>query len=370
MLEYISGTPFLTWRSILDRVDPRSTISSRKASSSSDAFILDLYRNSLPLEFTRKDRCLTLERLERCIHSNYGASRFAISLFGSVVYGLDSDSSDSDISLFDAENPDGTRPIVTQGTPYDLRTFADHLRSSGFSIKAVITNANTPIISAKDPSTGIELDINVNHLNGSYNSLFFYHHGRLSPTLLLPLAFFIKTWAIQRGLSSSTLGSARNVTSYALLLLVLTYLVEIKAIENLFQQRSGSGWVDRDLVVQSKKGPPLTWKQRFSTGRGDGLPGEELVPISLLQAVEGFYQYVGRWEPMVSTEMVCLRVGGRTKRTRVTPQATMFVEDPFITSKNATGGVNASTSLLFFQEARRAKDILNRGGSVQGVLGR
>ena len=183
-------------------------------------------------------------------------------------------------------------------------------------------------VSAKDPSTGIDLDLNVNHLNGSYNSLFVYHHGRLSPN------FFVKTWAVARSLSSSSLGSARNITSYALLLLVLTYLVDIKAIENLFKKREGSGWVDRDLIVQSKKNPtPLNWKQRFSTGRSDGLPAEELVPIGLREALKGFFEFVGRWEKVAATEMVSLRVGKRTKRTRVTPLASMFVEDPFITSK-------------------------------------
>lgn len=85
--------------------------------------------------------------------------------------------------------------------------------------------------------------------------------------------------------------------------------------------------------MQSKKSPPLNWKQRFSTGRSDGLPAEELVPIGLRKALEGFFGFLEKWEPVAATEMVSLRVGRRTERTRVTPQASMFVEDPFITSK-------------------------------------
>lgn len=94
-------------------------------------------------------------------------------------------------------------------------------------------NAFSPV-KFKDPSTGLECDINVNDQLGFINTSMVKHYVSLQP-VLVPLLRLIKRWAKSVGMNSP---SKRPVSfsSYALTLMTITW----------FQVRSlvlGSGFV-------------------------------------------------------------------------------------------------------------------------------
>lgn len=176
--------------------------------------------------------------------------------------------------------------------------------------------------------------MNVNCLAGTHNTTFFYHHGRLSK-VFLPLAFFIKTWSKKRSLSSSDRRS--NVTSYTLILLLLIYLVQIGAVEDLLARKYGDGygWVDVDIKIDpgARQGGSSSqlFRQRYSTGRADGV--SEVREVNMLEALRGFFGFLEAWEASASREMMSLRLGGRARRTKPGSRTYMVVEDPFVTDR-------------------------------------
>ncbi|KAL7411083.1 hypothetical protein BDY24DRAFT_147288 [Mrakia frigida] len=338
--ECIPGSAFPTWRSILNGVDLRSKLPDHSINSaySGRDYILQNYKNSKPSDDTLLKRAQSLEALEKCIQNRYG-SHFHVNLFGSTAYGLDTNITDLDICIVDASNLKGGKHssysyYSSTPSPYNINNLANCLREGGFQVTKVIADANTPIIKAYLPSNSIPLDINVNCLSGTHNTTFLYHHGRLS-RIFLPLAFFIKTWSKDRSLSSSDRRS--NVTSYTLVLLLLIYLVQIGAVEDLLARKYGDGygWVDQDLKIDpgARQGGASCqiWRQRYSTGRADGV--SEVREVDMVEALRGFFGFLEAWEPTVSREMMSLRLGGKARRTKPGSKTYMVVEDPFVTDR-------------------------------------
>ena len=97
----------------------------------------------------------------------------------------------------------------------------------------------------------------------------------------------------------------------------------------------GYDWVDVDLKIdpgarQAGSSSQL-WRQRYSTGRADGV--SEVREVEMAEALRGFFGFLEAWEPSVSREMMSLRLGGRARRTKPGARTYMVVEDPFVTDR-------------------------------------
>ncbi|KAL7409330.1 hypothetical protein BDY24DRAFT_418946 [Mrakia frigida] len=317
-------------------------------------YILHLLQDSEPGQQTRRNRYSILVRLEHCIQRKYG-QQYHLAIFGSVAYGLDSDLTDLDIcvvvstSFFGHIDSQGGLPnFHTDGTPYNLGNLAHRCiaKAGGFQIQRVIRNANTPIVILEDIGTLLPLDINVNCLAGPYNTLFLSSHFHQSPHFLLPLANYLKIWAKNRHLSGSSLPRSESISSYAILLLLLTYLVRINAVYDLLGD--GTSWVDATLSVPRGEMDDR-WEQAFATvGKG------RLEMYGMKDVLEWFFGWLVDWEGSVGFEMMSLRGGGLVERTSTRkPESFMQVEDPFVLDRSQLDDASSRKPeghMTYFQE--------------------
>lgn len=252
---------------------------------------------------------------------------------------------------------------------------------------------------ASDHSSHISLDINVNRLSGLYNTLFLYTHGRLSPTVFLPLANFVKTWCKER-VSRGATDSGTKLTSYSLAIMLLSYLVSIEVVDDLLalptRRNHQAGWIEEELRVVNRQGRANYWTQAFSLVANQTSRSEA---VGLTDTLYGFFRFLAEWESDVRTEFVSVRDAGESGRIKrrgspfaASTQAYMVVQDPFICDRNVTGSLSTATARRFFQvsrptlsrlfdvlayhlpplslqEARRARDLLAEYHPVEEVLG-
>ena len=140
------------------------------------------------------------------------------------------------------------------------------------------------------------LDINCNSLGGLYNTLFLYHHGRLSPDLFLPLANFIKAWAKKRVCPHST-DSSTKVTSYSLAIILLVYLLRQDLVADLLvpplygEFPPPATWISKQLRTVDRKGIVRYYPQAFSTGRQSSTRSHP----GLVNTLYGFFHFLTVW---------------------------------------------------------------------------
>ena len=100
-----------------------------------------------------------------------------------------------------------------------------------FEIQEKITNANTPVIKAKEIRTGLKLDISVNNRNGVENSMIIMNE--IKDKKLRNIIIILKILLKINNLGETTLG---GMNSFLLFHLVYYFVVIQKStIENEFQ---------------------------------------------------------------------------------------------------------------------------------------
>ncbi|CDZ97328.1 S-M checkpoint control protein CID1 and related nucleotidyltransferases [Phaffia rhodozyma] len=221
--------------------DPRTSIPAQVINlDGSDLHreILKSWEASVPSRATVRSRERTLEKVCRAV-SRFG-SQYKVAVFGSAAIGVDGDKSDMDLCVVDQEHPQGYRNFDLTKKPkgntiYNMYDLAYMLKAKGGMMDVTaIAFAKTPIVKFRDPTTDIEVDMNVNDLGGVYNTSLILSYCLLAPYTLRPLLHAVKHWAKSRKINDASGRSGHpTFSSYTLNLLCVSYMQSCQLLPNL-----------------------------------------------------------------------------------------------------------------------------------------
>lgn len=245
---------------------------------------------------------------------NYRVNPIRIEPFGSIRFGLATDTSDLDLVLLDPFRPNGfddfsATDLNALPEVYNTRSVASRLERAGCLNVRAIPSAGVPIVKfeAIIDKERIQVDINTNERMGLYNSKLLAAYCELSP-VVRPLCVFVKFWAKQRRLNDPAGSSGlTSFSSYTLVLLTISYLQSLKILPNLqdptliadlnikrrqffTRPKKASGRKSRQVVYASGGiGWDITFVEASEYLAAER--GETVVAPSVGELARGFFEY-------------------------------------------------------------------------------
>ncbi|CAH8624605.1 unnamed protein product [Schistosoma curassoni] len=137
-------------------------------------------------------------------------------IVGSSINGFGSNQSDMDMCLLVTSRDLHQKNEAT----FILSRLLQSLRKCRFLYKFTLIRAKVPIIKFRDRYTGIDCDLNVNNVNGLYNTYLLAMYAKID-WRVRPLGIFIKHWAQCLDIHDAQRG---RLSTYCLLLMLIHYL--------------------------------------------------------------------------------------------------------------------------------------------------
>ncbi|CAH8627423.1 unnamed protein product [Schistosoma bovis] len=191
-----------------------STLSSSLYMENLSVRIWELYSSSRqsPLKYEKKVHLLNaLYMVISGVFENAG-----LYIVGSSINGFGSNQSDMDMCLLVTSRDLHQKNEAT----FILSRLLQSLRKCRFLYKFTLIRAKVPIIKFRDRYTGIDCDLNVNNVNGLYNTYLLAMYAKID-WRVRPLGIFIKHWAQCLDIHDAQRG---RLSTYCLLLMLIHYL--------------------------------------------------------------------------------------------------------------------------------------------------
>lgn len=292
--------------------------------------------------------------LDRCVAEAGIAGHFEV--FGSFKTGFDSNRSDIDVTfVFDDEFLPWREAFAK---------LAQAIEKTGlFHNITKVQHAQSPLIRCFDKEMNQEVEILLNNRLGLRNSKLLSSYSKIDGRVAL-LVRVLKYWAKNHDVLGSQDGC---INSYALVLLVVTYLVRINFLPNLQHMAVAAGLPRVMIEVTKWGGRADFWDTRFWE---EELPqyaryreeDEEPNSKSLFALTTGFFEFYLKYP--WSEYAVCLRtqVPGDDPCTRKevlykeneTEKAEWYIEDPFDRRHNLAGRTTESGRKRILEALRHA----------------
>ncbi|RTG82595.1 poly(A) RNA polymerase GLD2, partial [Schistosoma bovis] len=206
-----NAKPFITSSSF---IPTSSTLSSSLYMENLSAKIWELYSSTRqsPLKYEKKVRLLNaLHMVVSGVFENAG-----LYIVGSSINGFGSNQSDMDMCLLVTSRDLHQKSEAT----FILSRLLHSLRKCRFLYHFTLIRAKVPIIKFRDRYTGIDCDLNVNNVNGLYNTYLLAMYAKID-WRVRPLGIFIKHWAQCLDIHDAQRG---RLSTYCLLLMLIHYL--------------------------------------------------------------------------------------------------------------------------------------------------
>ncbi|CAH8624591.1 unnamed protein product [Schistosoma curassoni] len=206
-----NAKPFITSSSF---IPTSSTLSSSLYMENLSVRIWELYSSSRqsPLKYEKKVHLLNaLHMVISGVFENAG-----LYIVGSSINGFGSNQSDMDMCLLVTSRDLHQKNEAT----FILSRLLQSLRKCRFLYKFTLIRAKVPIIKFRDRYTGIDCDLNVNNVNGLYNTYLLAMYAKID-WRVRPLGIFIKHWAQCLDIHDAQRG---RLSTYCLLLMLIHYL--------------------------------------------------------------------------------------------------------------------------------------------------
>ena len=315
-----------------------------------DAGLMGIYQ-TFDLMPDRQEVVAKIQSILDAQYPNFGS----VLLFGSSANNLGTAHADVDMCI---------RPHCDLGQqPHhplmDMYKLAKVLASGRNKIKEVIRHARVPIVKFIAPTSGgIQVDINLGHTLGFYNSQLLRAYTLLDPRVK-PLIMLVKFWSKKRCLNDAPLGT---FSSYALTLMVLGFLQHCGLLENL-QADCPQPEIIRVPQIQTRHAPKTkSMPMReidvtFRRGKPQSAPvwtGDK----SVGQLFYEFMFYFAFQYPYDNKTAISIRQGGITQKTDF--NHSLIVEDPFELDRNCTSNIDHLLPTII-NEFRRAIKYLEQG---------
>ncbi|KAG0197528.1 hypothetical protein BGX28_008999 [Mortierella sp. GBA30] len=322
----------------------------QQRNSALNKYMYQLERSTLANE-SRVDEIHDLRsRIEEGLMEYYDDHDIQIDLFGSFCTGLGTAKSDADFTIIDYD-----------GTVDGISSLGRALKWCGYSDVVTIANARVPIVTFYDEETGTECDISLHQPLGVYNSRLITTY-RKTDDRFRPLFFALRHMAKRHGIHG---GSSGLLTSYALSLMLITYLQAVAepAILPRLQQQSPHRM--KSLFCD---GHNCTFDRNWSKYRTFGQYNTD----SIAELLIDFCHYFGYrfnyacWEVNARLGVIRERPSASRKQ-RQTQTSTLCVMDPFIIDRNVAGNCRVSAVQSIqncFQDAYEAF----RKGDINGAF--
>lgn len=261
--------------------------------------ILLLYNATCLNEIGARLRFLTANQIEVAIIGLFPQAQCIP--FGSSVNGFGKVSCDLDIAVkldgWSGKDNSKSRLIFHTKTSLSngrsqvqryMETLADMIQLflPGCSGIKRILQARVPIVKYKQDLTGVDCDLSMTNMTAVYMSELLYTFGCVD-WRVRPLVFTVKHWAAAVNLTNSIPG--RWITNFALTLLVIFYLQQVKILPtiDILKQRARS--VDKRI---SDDGINCTFLRDVSSVQTNPVPEVSTLASLLL----GFFQYYATFD--------------------------------------------------------------------------
>ncbi|KAI0247404.1 hypothetical protein BJV78DRAFT_1246095 [Lactifluus subvellereus] len=342
--------------------------------------LMRLYQTTVPGRMIRDLRQRTVTKVGLSIRNNFG-SQYRVDVFGSTQYGVDGQTSDLDLVVIDPDRMTGFTPEVDLSSLpriYKISEVSGALQRSGFKILQRVPRASVPIVKFKDPTTGIQCDLNINDQLGSINTSLIRHYCDILP-VLRPLLLAIKRWARPLGYNNpaGALGMPITFSSYALAIMTIGLLQTRGLLPNL--QEGPALTEGRVFWLRTKTEERVHCDARWKMAPNWAPP----VTVGVEQALQDWFQYWGhehdyrnnlisvRWGGVVPREVPCNKKEAESLRdgpfSSFRPSSNAFLEKGAF-GKSPLGGKEksalseADVKVLEWQEAQ-AKQASVAAGS-------
>ncbi|CAH8625707.1 unnamed protein product [Schistosoma margrebowiei] len=206
-----NGKPFITSSSF---IPTSSTLSSSLYMENLSVRIWEFYSSTRqsPLKYEKKVRLLNaLHMVVSGVFENAG-----LYIVGSSINGFGSNQSDMDMCLLVTSRDLHQKSEAT----FILSRLLQSLKKCRFLYHFTLIRAKVPIIKFRDRYTGIDCDLNVNNVNGLYNTYLLAMYAKID-WRVRPLGIFIKHWAQCLDIHDAQRG---RLSTYCLLLMLIHYL--------------------------------------------------------------------------------------------------------------------------------------------------
>ncbi|CAH8643573.1 unnamed protein product [Schistosoma haematobium] len=206
-----NAKPFITSSSF---IPTSSTLSCSLYMENLSVKIWELYSSTRqsPLKYEKKVRLLNaLHMVVSGVFENAG-----LYIVGSSINGFGSNQSDMDMCLLVTSRDLHQKSEAT----FILSRLLQSLRKCRFLYHFTLIRAKVPIIKFCDRYTGIDCDLNVNNVNGLYNTYLLAMYAKID-WRVRPLGIFIKHWAQCLDIHDAQRG---RLSTYCLLLMLIHYL--------------------------------------------------------------------------------------------------------------------------------------------------
>lgn len=312
-------------------------------------------------------RVETTKRVQQAIQRKFG-SKYTVELFGSTRYGVSYPTSDLDMVILDPDRPRGF-PSAHKALPgiYNVRRLMGVFTRAGFKDIKARPFATVPIVTFRDPKTGLYCDINVNERMGLFNSDLIKRYCQLSH-ILRPMLYEIKTWAKPLGLNNPSGGGPRSFSSYAFALMTIGFLQTKGLLPNL--------QVDIPATTRAKA---IFWPLNRKYGKclvgfdtRDSWKDTGSGAVDLPTILREWFLFWGQ-EFDNSLHVMDIRRGGLTLdaiEVETKPCRDVVVLDPFIITKNVATSIGHSVIGSFRQHCLEAAENLKASNTPIQCLDR
>ncbi|XP_026820222.1 uncharacterized protein LOC113558852 [Rhopalosiphum maidis] len=199
------------------------------------------------------NRTLTSSKIQSCVQKlcdsiyslQIGADSNKVHIFGSRVYGLATNATDIDLYLETDDTFDGEISNDFDIQVELVKTFTERclLKPKVFQNVEEICNARVPIVKFYHIPSKLNCDVSFKSGLSVYNTKLIKLYLSLSTTVKWLVCVIVKHWALQNGLKDRHL-----FTSYALIWLVLFYLMTEKVVPSVMELRQKASKDDHKVI--------------------------------------------------------------------------------------------------------------------------
>ncbi|TMW63388.1 hypothetical protein Poli38472_002329 [Pythium oligandrum] len=329
-----------------------ATNSTRKLTVESIALLEMLEPNAVEV----RNKALLQGRIQAILVKQWPTCR--VLPFGSSENGLSFGGSDLDLGIYFEDAEVDYQNHLTTDERLELLSTVCACLGGEFEIQEFVQHARVPVVKLWDPKTQIACDVCLGSVHVLLNTALLKRYGEIDPRVR-PLAFAVKYWAKQRGISDSVNGT---LSSYGFALLLIFYLQSQSLLPPV-------GSVFHSIL--SEKSLPRVL-HRLSSLPLDGLRPSfgSCEEESVGALLEGFFRfYTGEFS--LEEDVVSVRTGKPLRKalTWTRPVAwRLSIEDPFELNHDVGRVIfSPKGQELLTNEFQRAYDMVSTGDRLEDV---
>ncbi|KAL1916239.1 uncharacterized protein VTP21DRAFT_5856 [Calcarisporiella thermophila] len=313
------------------------------------------------------------DKLDDAFEKRWPGAGLTVLMYGSALNGLVLDGSDTDFVVMVPQDErydkrgrlyptDDDQFSYSGGSYYKMKVIASLLRSMGMQNVIPIGRARVPVCKFYDPELELHGDITINHRLSPINTELIQYYCDCDPRVRT-LIRIVKWWARCRGINNPTHNRTPNSYAYTLMMINFLQTTRPPVLPNL--QKQTSLWKERIREYHRTEGEEgyydVTFTRSWHIQEYNG-PKNKASVASLLQ--DFFYYFGEHFDPesflvsVSSGQFVYRRFSRVSWVSEQAGNATLCVQDPFVTGRNVTAAVTPQAWARVQAEFKRAATII------------